>query len=146
MRSGELAAEAGVNVQTVRYYERRGLLQVPPRSPSGYRSYPRQAVEVIRFVKRSQELGFTLDEVRELLHLAEGGPAACRPARELAQRRISDLERRITELQRMKNSLGQLVDTCELPRSDRRCPLIPDLPWESPSAPTGSRRTGKGSR
>ncbi len=130
MRSGEVAAQAGVNVQTLRYYERRGLLEVPPRSPRGYRRYPPETVRVIRFVKRSQELGFTLHEVQELLHLAKGGPAACKPARDLAGTRIEDLERKIRELQRMKDSLAELVDTCELPSRDRRCPLIASLQEE----------------
>ncbi len=127
MRTGEVAVQAGVNVQTLRYYERRGLLDCPPRSPGGYRSYPREAVQLIRFIKRSQALGFTLAEVRELLHLAEGGPSACAPARELAEARIADLERKIGELRRMKESLAELLDTCDLSRIDRRCPLIVDL-------------------
>src|SRR5262252_9659941 len=74
MQTHEVAERAGVNAQTLRYYERRGLLAEPPRSPAGYRDYPPAAVEVLRFVKRSQELGFTLAEVEELLSLAEGGP------------------------------------------------------------------------
>lgn len=131
VRSGEVAAEAGVNVQTLRYYERRGLLAAPPRSAGGYRSYPDQTVQLIRFVKRAQDLGFTLDEVEELLDLADGGPEACQPARHLAESRIADLERRIGELQRMKDSLAELVDTCDLARGERRCPLILSLQTEA---------------
>lgn len=114
-------------MQTLRYYERRGLLEVPPRSPGGYRRYPSEAVRVIRFVKRAQELGFSLDEIEELLHLAAGGPEACDPARDLAEARMADLDRRIGELRRMKASLAELVDTCALPRTGRRCPLLADL-------------------
>jgi DNA-binding transcriptional MerR regulator len=77
MRTHEVADRAGVNAQTLRYYERRGLLAEPPRSPAGYRDYPTSVVGVVRFVKRSQELGFTLTEVEELLSLAEGGPDSC---------------------------------------------------------------------
>jgi MerR family transcriptional regulator, mercuric resistance operon regulatory protein len=77
MRTHEVADRAGVNAQTLRYYERRGLLSAPPRSPSGYRDYPASAVRVLRFVKRAQELGFTLTDVAELLSLAEGGPRSC---------------------------------------------------------------------
>ena len=69
MRIGAAAEQAGVNVQTLRYYERRGLLPRPPRRTSGYREFPDEAVRVVRFVKRAQDLGFTLDEVEELLHL-----------------------------------------------------------------------------
>ena len=72
MRSSELAERAGVNPETLRYYERRGLLQPPPRTPGGYRDFPPVAVELLRFIKRAQELGFTLEEVEELLHLDAG--------------------------------------------------------------------------
>ncbi|MGH3425972.1 MAG: MerR family transcriptional regulator [Terriglobales bacterium] len=124
MRSSEVAIEAGVNVQTLRYYERRGLLDKPPRSAAGYRTYPYDAVDVVRFVKRAQELGFTLTEIRELLHLADGGPEGCDPARGLAEVRIVELDRKISGLQQMRDSLAELVATCDLPRADRRCPLL----------------------
>jgi MerR family mercuric resistance operon transcriptional regulator len=69
MRTSELAGQVGVNAETLRYYERRGLLSEPPRTSGGYRDYPPTAVDLLRFIKRAQELGFTLDEVEELLHL-----------------------------------------------------------------------------
>jgi DNA-binding transcriptional MerR regulator len=78
MRTSELAGRAGVNSETLRYYERRGLLTEPPRTSGGYRDYPDAAVELLRFIKRAQELGFTLDEVEELLHLGGGGPGQLR--------------------------------------------------------------------
>ncbi|MGH3757687.1 MerR family transcriptional regulator [Actinophytocola sp.] len=124
MRSGEVAAQAGVNVQTLRYYERRGLVPEPPRAPSGYRAYPTEVVATIRFVKRAQDLGFTLDEITELLHLADGGPDECEPARAVAEARMSDLERKIRDLERMHDSLAELLATCDRPRADRRCPLL----------------------
>ncbi|MFI0468875.1 MerR family DNA-binding protein [Saccharopolyspora sp. 5N102] len=124
MRSGEVAELAGVNVQTLRYYERRGLIAQPPRSPSGYRAYPAEVVELVRFVKRAQELGFTLDEIAELLELAEGGPQECDPARAVAEARMAELERRIADLERMRDSLAELVATCDRPRTDRQCPLL----------------------
>ncbi|MGH3326756.1 MAG: MerR family transcriptional regulator [Streptomycetales bacterium] len=124
MRTSELAGRAGVNVQTLRYYERRGLLDPPPRSRAGYRDYPPGAVRVLRFVRRAQELGFTLAEVDELLHLNGGGPQSCEAARELAETRMADLERRIADLQRMRDSLAELVATCNLPRDVRHCPLL----------------------
>jgi MerR family mercuric resistance operon transcriptional regulator len=127
MRSSEIAAEAGVNVQTLRYYERRGLLAEPPRTGSGYRVYPAATVETVRFVKRAQELGFTLDDVHELLDLAEGGPADCDTARDLAQARLALLEDKIADLVQMRDSLVELVATCERPRPDRRCPLLSTL-------------------
>jgi Hg(II)-responsive transcriptional regulator len=124
MRSSEVARQAGVNVQTLRYYERRGLVAEPPRTDAGYRMYPSAAVETVQFVKRSQELGFTLDEVQELLHLAAGGPADCDSARNLASARITALEQKISDLLRMRDSLAELVATCERPLPDRRCPLL----------------------
>lgn len=127
MRSSEVAAQAGVNVQTLRYYERRGLLDEPPRSASGYRAYPADAVAVVRFVKRAQEHGFSLVEIEELLNLAEGGPDDCQAARELANAKMTQLADRIADLQRMQRSLAELVATCELPRADRCCAIIEDL-------------------
>jgi MerR family transcriptional regulator, mercuric resistance operon regulatory protein len=124
MRTHEVAERAGVNTQTLRYYERRGLLAEPPRSPAGYRDYPPTAVEVLRFVKRSQELGFTLAEVEELLGLAEGGPPSCDAARALAETHIAELECKIADLQRMRASLAALVETCRRPRARRSCPLL----------------------
>lgn len=127
MRSGEVAAHAGVNVQTLRYYERRGLLEEPQRSSAGYRAYPADAVEVVRFVKRAQELGFTLDDVAELLDLADGGPESCESVRDVAQVRLAQIEAKIAALMLMKDSLVELVATCELPRADRRCALLRTL-------------------
>jgi DNA-binding transcriptional MerR regulator len=113
-----------VNPETLRYYERRGLLAEPPRSSSGYREYPASAVGVLRFVKGAQELGFTLTEVEELLSLAEGGPDSCDRARSLAQAQMAALEEKIAVLQRMRASLAELAATCERPRADRSCPLL----------------------
>ncbi|MBM7785620.1 MerR family transcriptional regulator [Tenggerimyces flavus] len=124
MRTKELADQVGVNTQTLRYYERRGLLTVPPRSPGGYRDYPSDAIALLRFVKRSQQLGFTLDEVEELLSLDAGGPDSCDAVRDLAHGRMTDLERRIADLQRMHSALGDLLATCTLPRAERACPLL----------------------
>jgi Hg(II)-responsive transcriptional regulator len=125
-----VAARAGVNVQTLRYYERRGLVPQPPRAASGYRSFPDGVVARIRFVKRAQELGFSLDEVAELLELAEGGPEECAPARAVAAARMSDLARKISDLQRMHDSLAELVATCDRRRADRCCPLLQTLEVE----------------
>jgi Hg(II)-responsive transcriptional regulator len=124
MRTSEIAGRAGVNTQTLRYYERRGLLPEPPRSRAGYRDYPVSAVGVLRFVKRAQELGFALADVAELLELAEGGPDGCDRARALAEAHAASLEAKIADLRRMRASLGELVATCDRPRADRSCPLL----------------------
>ena len=127
MRGREVAALAGVNVETLRYYERRGLLDEPPRSVRGYRVYPDGAVEVVRFVKRTQELGFSLEEIDELLHLAGGGPDDCDQVRILAEAKMDELARRISDLNRMRDSLAELESTCAFPRRDRRCPMLSSL-------------------
>jgi len=130
VRSGQLALRAGVNVETLRYYERRGLLEAPARLPSGYRAYDDEAVRIIRFIKRAQELGFTLAEVETLLELAAGGPDTCDAAQSLAGNRIADLDRRIEMMRRMRDSLERLVATCQRPRRDRECPLIQSIEQE----------------
>ncbi|MQA03328.1 MAG: MerR family DNA-binding protein [Streptosporangiales bacterium] len=135
MWTSEVARQAGVNVQTLRYYERRGLLPQPPRSPTGYRSYPGDAVQLVRFVKRAQQLGFSLDEIEELLHLADGGPDNCDAARSVAEARLADLTAKIADLQRMSTSLRRLVDTCAKPRADRDCPLLQTIRTDADETP-----------
>lgn len=127
MHTRELAARAGVNAQTLRYYERRGLVAEPPRSAAGYRAYPEEAVARVRLVKRAQEVGFSLDEIVDLLQLAEGGPSRCDSARELAETRIAGIEAKIHDLQRMHDSLHRLLDTCARPHAERECPLLDTL-------------------
>jgi DNA-binding transcriptional MerR regulator len=124
MRTGEVASQADVNIQTLRYYERRGLLPEPPRRASGYRVYGPDAVEIVRFIKRAQELGFSLDEVESLFELMAGGPDDCDQVRDLVLGRIAQLDARIADLQAMRDSLNQLVATCHLPRAERQCPLF----------------------
>ena len=124
MRIGQVAARAGVHVETLRYYERRGLLKEPARKPSGYRAYRDDSVRVVRFIKRAQELGFTLTDIGELLRLAEGGPESCREVRELARAKLEDIGRRIETLQSMRRSLTALVRTCSRRGANRECPLF----------------------
>ena len=119
-----IAAQAQVNTQTLRYYERRGLLPEPQRTRSGYRAYTPDAVRVVRFVKRAQQLGFTLDDIEDLLHLSEGGPDSCDEARAMARSRIANLQLRIEELAGMRDALARLVDTCDQPRAERDCPIL----------------------
>ena len=136
MKTSEVAAQAHVNAQTLRYYERRGLLPEPERTHSGYRAYTADAVRVVRFVKRAQQLGFTLKDIEDLLHLAAGGPTACDEGRAMACTRIADLQQRIEELAGMRDALARLIDTCDLPRSERVCPILRDI--ETAAAPMAS--------
>ena len=124
MRISEVAGRAGVNIQTLRYYERRGLLDAPPRTTGGHRQYPSSTVGLLLFVKRAQQLGFSLTEVEELLHLADGGPENCDSARALAETHLIELDRKIADLTRMRESLGELLSTCSRPRAGRTCPLL----------------------
>lgn len=124
MRSAEVAEKAGVNVQTLRYYERRGILAEPDRLDSGYRAYSPDTVRLVRFVKRAQQLGFTLEEVESLLDLAAGGPDSCDAARTLATDKVAELDGKLASLTAMRDSLLQLVDTCGRPKARRNCPLL----------------------
>jgi Hg(II)-responsive transcriptional regulator len=124
MRSSEVAKEAGVNVQTLRYYERRGILPQPERLDSGYRAYGTDAVRIVRFVRRTQQLGFSLEEIESLLDLANGGPNNCDAAKRMAQEKLAQLDEKIAILRAMRESLTRLVQTCELSRPRRECPLL----------------------
>ncbi|MGH2862056.1 MAG: MerR family transcriptional regulator [Solirubrobacteraceae bacterium] len=124
MRSSELAEQAGVNVQTLRYYERRGLLPEPERLDSGYRAYGADAVRIVRFVRHAQKLGFSLEEIDTLLDLSAGGPASCEAARELATAKVAELDQKLASVTAMRDSLLRLIDTCVLPRDRRECPLL----------------------
>jgi Hg(II)-responsive transcriptional regulator len=139
MRSGHVARQAGVNVETLRYYERRGLLPAPPRERSGYRAYGSDAVRIVRFVKRAQELGFSLDDVEALLDLAGGGPDGCEAAQRLTAERIAELDRRIADLQAMRGSLQRLLSTCDRPPRDRECPLIRSIEVDAERASDDQR-------
>ncbi len=127
LRTGEVAAQAGVNVQTLRYYERRGLLEEPERRPSGYREYPADAVRLILFIKRAQELGFTLTEIEDLLRLRSDQESACSEVRSAAEAKIEDIEQKVRHLRAMKRALSALVASCATEGSPRHCPLLEAL-------------------
>ena len=112
LRIGEVARGAGVNIQTLRYYERRGLLEAPNRTASGYRKYPSETVRLIRFIKRAQDLGFTLNEIEELIALRDASGRKRRDVRALAEAKVGDIERKLAQLQAMKSALEVLVERC----------------------------------
>lgn len=135
LRTGEVAAQAGVNVETLRFYERRGLLKDPRRrSSSGYREYPPEAVRVVRFIKRAQELGFTLREIEELLRLRESQGASCADVRAAARSKLDDIDRKIRSLHAIKRALAVLVKSCSSDGSTRECPILEalDVPGRKP--------------
>lgn len=122
---GRLAKQAGVNVETVRYYQRRGLLDQPDKPLDGARRYPVTAVERIRFIKRAQALGFTLEEIAVLLRLDEA--CACSETRELAVRKLALIERKLADLRAMRDVLKELVHQCDEGAGQTPCPIIRSL-------------------
>lgn len=122
--SGELAKRAGVNPQTLRYYERRGILPMPERTSGGFRDYPAWAVNLVRVVKHAQDLGYSLNDVEALLQLADGGAASCAEARAITAGRLADLDRRIAEMVRMRQCLAEMGAVCRGPTSGRLCRLM----------------------
>lgn len=121
---GKLARAAGVGVETIRFYERRGLLEEPPRTSSGYRRYTPQAVARIDFIRRAQRLGFTLNEIRELIELEEDPNCTCDVVRERALAKIAAVEEKIAQLSAMRGALQEVLQTCDGTRAVRECPLI----------------------
>src|SRR6266436_2063697 len=112
MKIGEVADRGGVNLQTIRYYEREGLLPEPPRLQSGYRMFPEDTVRRIHFIKRAQELGFTLAEIKELLALRIDQKRNRAEVRTLAQAKIVDIEEKLRTLKKMKRVLSDLTERC----------------------------------
>jgi MerR family mercuric resistance operon transcriptional regulator len=121
---GRLAAGAGVNVQTVRYYERRGLIAAPPRTASGYRQYAPETAERLRFIKGAQELGFTLDEIRELLELRVHDAAACATVQTRTRGKIAQVDAKMRQLGRLKRVLERLARACERRTPTAECPIL----------------------
>lgn len=126
MRIGKVAVEAGVNIQTLRYYERRGLLPEPQRGSSGYRAYDPETVRLVRFIKRAQELGFTLREIEDLIELRQS-PRRGAEVRAVAAAKVEDIERRIRQLKAMRKALGGLVAACDCGGGTLACPIIEAL-------------------
>jgi Hg(II)-responsive transcriptional regulator len=124
---GALAEAAGVGRETVRFYERKGLLAAPPRTDSGYRNYPPESVERLRFIRRAQGLGFTLEEISELLSLRVDEVAACGTVEARAREKLTKVAQKLTELRRMKRALERLVDACEAREPTSDCPILEEL-------------------
>ncbi len=124
MNRGEVAAAADVNAETLRYYERRGLIPAPARSASGYRQYPAETVDRIQFVKQAQALGFSLEETKELLSLRATRGARAAQVRSRTQRKIAEIDRRIEELQCMRAALEHLVEHCSGEGSASGCTIL----------------------
>jgi MerR family copper efflux transcriptional regulator len=127
LKVGEVAKQAGVNLQTIHYYERRGLLPKPPRTGSNYRAFPEDAVLRVRFIKRAQELGFSLKDIKELLSLRAAPGAKCADVLSRAKAKVQDIDEKISTLRRMRTALSKLMDECEGALPVSQCPILESL-------------------
>ena len=130
MTVGQLAEAADVGVETVRYYQRRGLLPTPAKPLAGRRAYGDEALRQIMFIRRAQQLGFTLQEIAALLDISDG--RACRAGRDMAQAKVDELTQRIGELERMRRKLRAAVKLCDANTRGAPCPFIALLQSEKP--------------
>ena len=123
-RIGELAKLGGVGIETVRFYERQGLLAEPKRKSSGYRQYDEQTVQVLKFIRRAKELGFTLKEIKSLLELRTDVSTPRTEIRQQARNKVAEIDAKITDLQRMREGLQSLIDQCHGNGSIIGCPIL----------------------
>jgi MerR family transcriptional regulator, copper efflux regulator len=124
---GQLARKAQVHVETVRYYERRGLLPQPVRQWSGYRQYSQDDVTRLRFIKHAQRLGFSLKEIAELLSLRVDPDTSCREVKQRAEAKLVDIEEKILTLEQIQKALKQLVSACRGRGPTTMCPILEAL-------------------
>ena len=124
---GKTARRAGVGIETIRFYERRGLIEQPRKKSPGYRVYPEDVVHRIRFIRHAKDLGFTLNEIGELLSLRPDPHGSCDAVKERAEARVADIEAKIGSLTRMQHSLGRLIDACENRSETAECPILEAL-------------------
>lgn len=127
LKIGEVAERGGVNLQTIRYYEREKLLPEPPRLASGYRVYPDRTVRRVRFIKRAQEIGFTLAEIRELLAIRIETDRDSAEVRALAIAKIASIEDKIQTLHRMKEALHRITERCPGCGPANECPILESI-------------------
>lgn len=124
---GKLAHASGVNLETIRFYERLGLLPKPPRTASGYRLFPLESARRVRFIKRAQALGFTLKQIRELLGLRVSPKTDSEVVRERAQAKLVDIDQKIRSLQAMRQALTRLAESCTGRDAAGECPILESL-------------------
>jgi Hg(II)-responsive transcriptional regulator len=124
---GRLARAVGVNIQTLRYYERRNLLAPTARKPSGYRVYGDEAISRLRFIKNAQGLGFTLREIAELLNLRVSSKSQCGSVLRKAQAKLAQVEAKVQDLQALARTLRSLMRSCRVGQPTDRCPILKSL-------------------
>ena len=123
---GKLSRRSGVNIETIRFYERVGILPKPPRSLGGHRLYDEAHEKRLRFVRRSRELGFSLDEVRELLRLVDGGRYTCGEVKAITLNHLTDVRHKIADLRRLARTLATVAERCRGSRVPD-CPIVDAL-------------------
>ena len=134
-KTGEVARRAGVNKETVRYYERRGLITKPERRRSGYRIFTREHINQIKFIKRAQNLGFTLSEIKQLLKLQVSDSSSCGMVKQKAERKLEDVQSKIEDLKRIREVLNNLIDLCNEEEKTDHCVIL--------NALEGANETGR---
>lgn len=139
MRIGEVAALAGVPTATVRYYERRGLIAQTARTASGYRHYGPEAARRLRFIKHTQELGFSLEEIQHMLELRAEDPAACALVEATTREKIREVRQRLEELRRLERTLQRIVGSCEQHSATEPCPILAVLSEDGARVPPRRR-------
>ncbi len=138
---GELATQTGCNIETIRYYEKIGMLPPPPRSEGGHRLYGQNLVKRLNFVLRSRDLGFTLEEIRELLRVVDGGNYTCAQVEALADEHVQDIRRKIKDLKKLKIVLETMASQCSGGKIPQ-CPII-DALLDARTPPSPARATHK---
>lgn len=129
---GYLARAAGVNVETVRYYQRVALVQEPPKPLEGYRYYPPETIDRLKFIKRAQQLGFNLREIGELLEIGDGH---CKDVRTRAEVKLEQIQDQVRDLKAMEKTLKKLIDACHAGHDPAHCPIVESLTDKSPKKP-----------
>ena len=129
---GKLAQQANVTIETIRYYQRKGLLDEPEKPATGYRQYPSQAISRLRFIKRAQQAGFTLKEILELLSLDN---EHCEEVQKIAEQKLLQIDQQLNDLTALRNALNNLVKGCQHEQSTQHCSLIDALSNQLDSQP-----------
>lgn len=142
---GEAAKSVGVGVETIRFYERKGLIEQPPKPPEGgYRSYPIETVRQIRFVRQAQKIGFSLREIEELLSLRADPSADCSDVRERAAMKLEEVDRKMEQLGRIRAALGELIAACPGSGALRACSILESLVSAADETRAGGNADGNG--
>lgn len=128
---GQIAKQSGVSVETIRYYEKEGLIEEPERKESGYRQYNGDAIARLSFIQQAKELGFSLKEIGELLSIKSDANTVCSDVKQLAQEKLGDIECKIKMLQRMRKSLKKLIDVCPGKAPINDCPILDALNYRN---------------